>query len=227
MVILKGLKKNPKCNVPSNIYLITSKGGTMNEQLMLNWIENCFIARGPFASAKKNLLFLDHFGSHKKDAVTRRLSQYNTQIQLIPKKTTHYLQPLDVAINSVFKNAFKNQWLKWFTEGEKLFTLSGYRKKPNWSTVLQMVSDSIKEIKNTTIIKSFKCCGIAAFGEKVNFQVLNNKLQSILSEDKIETEKPIEESDESENEENLHLEEGEDVSDLESDFDELNLSDNN
>lgn len=48
MIIFKGLKKVPKINVPSNIFLAVSKGGSMDSQLMKSWAANCFNKRFHF-----------------------------------------------------------------------------------------------------------------------------------------------------------------------------------
>jgi len=56
MIILKGLKNVPKINVPANVSLTVSVGGSMNERLMLHWVEKVFRARGPFALTKASVL---------------------------------------------------------------------------------------------------------------------------------------------------------------------------
>jgi transposase-like protein len=180
MVILRGLKKVPNIKVPSNIYLCVTQKGSMNSYLMIDWIKNCFIRRAIFSRAKPSLLFMDEFGSHKKEEVLELLKVHKSITKFIPPKTTHYLQPLDVGINSSFKTSLKFHWGKWFSEGKKEWTPKGYRKRPSWETVLEIVSKSVKEIKKETITKSFESCGIAENGRRVESEKLNHKLQSIL-----------------------------------------------
>ena len=47
-VILKGLKKVPKCYVPSNIQVAVSNSGMMDNFLMKQWITNVYNREGPF-----------------------------------------------------------------------------------------------------------------------------------------------------------------------------------
>ena len=200
LVILKGLKNVPKCKVPPNIFLTVSKGGSMNEHLMKEW---------------KSLLFMDQYDSHKKESVLLELNKLNTVVKFIPPKTTHYLQPLDVAVNSSFKAALKNEWQKWMCDGPKEFTSKGYRRRPNWDTILGLISSAISTIKRETIIKSFECYGIAAKGVRVDSEKLNSKLQSILMGVSVEDSdmNAIESDDEDECDEVLEVVDGDDLED--------------
>jgi transposase-like protein len=210
MVILKGLKKCPKCVIPKDIVLKTSKGGLVNTHLMLQWIDECLLRRSPFLAVKNSLLLMDNYGSHKKEEVIEKLKLLKTKVKFIPPKTTHYLQPLDVGVNSAFKSYLKYQWEKWYSEGEKEFTKKGYRKRPNWNTILNFISNAVKEIKKESIIKSFKSCGVAEKGQRVEYEELNEKLKTVLmgitTEDADITNDSEEESD---NEETIEVNEGE------------------
>ena len=74
---------------------------------------------------------MDQYGSHKKENVLLELKKLNTVVKFIPPKTTHYLKPLDVGVNSSFKAVLKNKWQKWMCDGPKEFTSKGYRRRPN------------------------------------------------------------------------------------------------
>jgi hypothetical protein len=115
LIILKGLKNVPKCKVPANIILTVSKGGSMNEPLMKEWISKCFRNRGAFLATTKSLLFMDQYDSHKKESVLSEFEKLNTMIKFIPAKTTDYFQPLDVGVNSPFKAALRYQCEKWLS----------------------------------------------------------------------------------------------------------------
>jgi len=68
MVILKGLKNIPKLVAPLNVHVAVSIGGSMNEALMLRWVDKVFKARGPFALTMPSLLILDEFGAYKHES---------------------------------------------------------------------------------------------------------------------------------------------------------------
>ncbi len=95
MVVLKGLKKCHKCVIPKNIVLKTSKGGSVNTHLMLEWIDECFLRRSPFLKVKNSFLLMNNYGFHKKEVI-EKFKLLKTKFKFIAPKTTHYLQPLDV-----------------------------------------------------------------------------------------------------------------------------------
>lgn len=181
LIILKGLKKVPKCKIPKNLSVVVSKGGSMNEFIMKQWINMCFLNRGNFFATEKSLLIMDCFGSHKKESVLSELRKLNCEVLFIPPKTTCYLQPLDMGVNSSFKSFLRSEWCKWMAEGTKEFTAKGYRKRPSWEDVLKMVSTALDKIESKSITNSFECCGISPGGGEVQRSCLNSNLRSILS----------------------------------------------
>jgi hypothetical protein len=58
--------------------------------------------------------------------------------------------------------------------GQKGFTSKGYRKKPNWETVLKFIANALKAIKNESIMKGYESCGIAPKGLRVEYEKLNS-----------------------------------------------------
>ncbi|KAI5153060.1 hypothetical protein ENBRE01_3124 [Enteropsectra breve] len=180
MVILKGLKKVPKCKIPSNIVVKTNKTGTMNKHIMLDWIRLCLNQSGPFRNNEEKLLLLDSFGSHKDDSVIQLLETENTKSIFIPPKTTSFLQPLDVLVNAIFKASMKQQWSEWLINGPQEFTKSGYRKKPSWEYIFNAISTSINNVSEEFSKKSFLLCGI--FGNNIRLEAseINSKLSTIL-----------------------------------------------
>jgi hypothetical protein len=61
-VILKGLKKVPKCDTPANIVVNVSSSGSMDTSLMLDYLEKIVL---PYTKNRKALLLMDEFGAHK------------------------------------------------------------------------------------------------------------------------------------------------------------------
>ena len=51
----------PKCHIPSNIHVITSKSGTMDKEIMKSWINTCLKISGPFRNLEKSILIILKF----------------------------------------------------------------------------------------------------------------------------------------------------------------------
>ena len=179
-VIFKGLKNVPKCNVPPSMVINVSKGGSMKEELMLDYCRRVLRARGSFLCTEESMLMLDTHASHTNDSVKKELHSLNIKHKYIPPKTTSYLQPLDVSVNSPFKSVMRNEWNKWYEEGPKEFTPKGYRKRPSYDCLLVMVSNAVNSIKPEVIIRSFEACGVAPMGQKVPIEHLNGRLKGVL-----------------------------------------------
>jgi hypothetical protein len=137
MVIFKGLKNVPKCEIPANIHVAVSKGGSMKEPLMLEWLDKCFRARGSFFATTKSLLLMDNHLSHNRESVLKACRQMNVTVKLIPAKTTSFLQPLDVGANGPFKAGKLNFFLS-----DKHMSLS-FQKFQILSEVESFISMSI------------------------------------------------------------------------------------
>jgi hypothetical protein len=60
------------------------------------------------------------------------LASLKVEAVKIPERTTHLLQPLDVAINKSFKDALRERWQYWFEFGPKMLTARGNRQKPSY-----------------------------------------------------------------------------------------------
>lgn len=179
-VIFKGLKNVPKCNVPPNMVVNVSMGGSMKEELMLDYCRRILRARGSFLCTEQSLLILDTHASHTQESVKKELQSLSIKKKYIPGKTTSYLQPLDVSVNGPFKTAMRTEWNKWYEEGPKEFTPKGYRKRPSYECLLVMVSNALATIKSDVIKRSFEACGIAPFGQKVQVEHLNGRLRGVL-----------------------------------------------
>ncbi|KAI5151365.1 hypothetical protein ENBRE01_2090 [Enteropsectra breve] len=161
LVILKGLKNVPKCSVPNNLFVTTASKGSMNSTIMKTWINTYFDNVGPFRQCSDSLLIMDEFSSHKNEEILNILQARNVQTVFIPPKSTHYLQPLDVSINSIFKASLRKEWNEWMINGQKEFTAKGYRKKPNWGIILGFISRSINSISSDSIKTSFTLSGVS------------------------------------------------------------------
>ncbi|KAI5152846.1 hypothetical protein ENBRE01_3057 [Enteropsectra breve] len=179
MVIIKGLKRVPKVNIPDNIFLAVAKGGSMNSELMKSWIENCFDEN---KNSEHKVLIMDEHASHTSTEVNDLLREKNTTALIIPPRTTYYLQPLDVLVNAIFKAEMRRRWNEWMAAGEVEYTPKGYRRRPGWQLLVNWVSESVCKLSQIHLIKSFTLCGIRSEHEiPLEEACLNTKLQSIIS----------------------------------------------
>uniref|UniRef100_A0A914WZJ4 DDE-1 domain-containing protein n=1 Tax=Plectus sambesii TaxID=2011161 RepID=A0A914WZJ4_9BILA len=183
MVIFRGLKKIPSVTVPnSKIVIAVSKSGSMDSSLAKFWMDNVFAQRGPYFATTPSVLLWDCHRSHKRDDVVKHLkNKYKSKMVLIPAKMTYMAQPLDVSINAPFKSALKNEWAAWLRDTPPLYTPSGYRKRPSYQEIIDMVSLATDAIQMTAISRAFETCGIAPNGQEVPTALLNERLRDALS----------------------------------------------
>ncbi len=154
----------------------------MNRGLMMRWIENCFKSRGNYFSRTKSVLFMDSYGSHKDEGIVKALkTSCNTDVVLIPPKTTSLLQPLDVSLNAPFKTALHASWNDWFTNGPQEFTEKGYRRKPTYQYIVDFVNEAASNLRPEIVKTAFECCGIAEKGANVAKGKLNGRLVNLLN----------------------------------------------
>ena len=183
LILFKGLKKVPKLSVPTNVEVTVSMGGSMNTGFMLKWIQSCFTKRGPFFANTPSLLYMDSYGTHLKEEVFECLRTLcGTKRAVIPPKITSMLQPVNVALNSPFKAALRQALMNWLINGPQEMTSIGYRRRPSYQLLVDMVSQSVRSLSQESIKKSFRVCGIAAEGEEVPETELHGGLKQILTE---------------------------------------------
>ena len=66
LIVFKGIKNVPKLNLPADVEVTVSMGGSMNTCLMLKWIRNCFIQRGPFLARTPLILYMHSYGLQRR-----------------------------------------------------------------------------------------------------------------------------------------------------------------
>ncbi len=81
---------------------------------------------------------------------------------------------------------------------------------------MNFISNAIKEIKKESIIKSFKSSGVAEKGQRVECEELNEKLKTVLMGITTEDADILNDSQESDNEETIEVNNGESVESEES-----------
>ena len=158
LIVFKGLKNVPKLNLPADVEVTVSMGGSMNTCLVLKWIRSCFTQRRPFLARTPSIIYMDSYGSHIKEKVSVSLrSHCATKVLVIPPKMTSVLQPLDVSLNSSFKAALRRGWLDWLINSPKEMTAKGYRRRSSYQAVVDMVLKAVHSLSSESIRKSIKC----------------------------------------------------------------------
>ena len=133
----------------------------MTEKLMLEWLK---IVWGPSPRAFLNqpsMFVLDAFKEHLTDSVKNQLRKMKTELVVIPGGMTSVLQPMDVSINTSFKDRLRQQYLTWTADPAGELTETGKIKRAAPSEVSRWVSAAWKAIPESIIVRSFKKCCIS------------------------------------------------------------------
>lgn len=131
MVIIKDRKTVPKVPIPKCMSVEVSKGGSMNEKLMLRWISDCLAPSRGIFNRNNGILIADEHGAHKHQSVKDSAARLKIDMLFIPPRMTSYSQPLDVSINAPFKSKLKSQWEDWISTAPAEFTSMGMIKVTN------------------------------------------------------------------------------------------------
>ena len=87
----KGLKNTPKCRFPPNLVGAASTSGSMDSDLMLDYIDRVLV---PSLRGRRTLLLLDKYKAHSTEVVLRRLTENNITPMFIPGKISASLSSL-------------------------------------------------------------------------------------------------------------------------------------
>lgn len=150
----------------------------MNVLIMFNSLENCFGLQ-----QNKSILILVYYGSHCTNDLVTKIRSLNTDLFLLPPRTTHYTQPLDVGVYAPFKRVMREQREQRFPSSIPIFTKKENRKSPTYQDVVGFISHSLNLINCKIISNSFTSCGINENGRYVSSMNLNKRLQSSVNND--------------------------------------------
>lgn len=156
MVVIS-LKRVPKTfadSVPASWAVGKSENGWMTGQTFYEYIANVFY---PWLIENKIefpiVLYLDGHVSHLTLALSKFCSDKQIELVALYPNSTHFLQPMDVAVFHPLKNAWKKEVFQWRIKN------SGARlKRDNFCPLLKKVLDST--IKAPTLQNGFRACGL-------------------------------------------------------------------
>ncbi|CAG8755105.1 14328_t:CDS:1, partial [Racocetra persica] len=106
------------------------------------------------------MMVYDSFTGHLEKSVKEKFRNNGIDLAVILAGLTSVCQPLDVAINKLFKDNLCKEWHLWISHGGAGTTAKGNLRRASFSDVCWWVKYSWKGISNEVIIKSFKACGI-------------------------------------------------------------------
>jgi len=133
-----------------------------NEQLFLEWIESEL--KPALVREKENLLVMDVASFHKTSPVKDKLKSMGVTTALIPPGMTCLLQPLDTAVNSLFKRLLEEETDIYTTEWERQHPDQKWSVKDKRILSTYVVARACYRLitdKKDIVVKSFVHTGIS------------------------------------------------------------------
>lgn len=158
-------KHHPGCRVNCN------KTGMWNSEVLKTHIELAAkLCRGMFNTRAPVLFIMDSYGVHLKFARESgdSLAEKNIYMVVVPPRLTGLLQPLDVAVNRSFQQAFndKNDLYQEESLAKGINkTFKGNIKMPSALLVTEWVNEWAEGVTADHIRKSFDVCGLVPRNE--------------------------------------------------------------
>ena len=142
--------------IPDNVMVTVSLNGWMTRDKMQHWVNRVW---GQNVDDVRRLIILDRARIHTMPATVEELSQRDTDVVFVPGGCTPIAQPADVAWNLPFKTALRKEWKAW--REQDIRTPQNNFKMATRQDVINWVSKAWRAVKEETVKKSFKYCGIS------------------------------------------------------------------
>jgi len=128
----------------------------MDANLMIKYIDyfNSNRSRTP------TMLVYDSFRGYLEESVKDKFYDSNIDLAVIPGGLTSICQPLDVAINKLFKDNLRKEWHLWIANSDAGKTAAGNLRRAKYSDVCNWIKRLWENISSETIINSFVNCSI-------------------------------------------------------------------
>ena len=146
----------------SGVVVACSDNGWMNDDLTIDWVNRVW---GNFGFGKRFLVW-DSFKCHLSDQVKDALKRRNTVKGVIPGGCTKLLQPVDVSMNKPVKDAYRENYEKWFAAGDFEYTRGGNIKAPSFKSQIEWILAAWNTLSPDIVRKSFVTCGISSHNIK-------------------------------------------------------------
>ena len=156
--------------IPSDVIVQFQKNGWMDVDLMKRYIEYLNDIQTNNKSSKVlTMMVYDSFSEHLEESIKKDFSNSGIDLAIIPDGLTSICQPLDVAINKLFKDNLRKEWHFWMANSDAGQTVKGNLQCAKLSDICGWVKESWNNISDNIIINSFKTCGISnPINENIN-----------------------------------------------------------
>ena len=147
-----------KIDRPENVKVYHREEGSWVDRKVMKWyVENVL---GPWSrkipEGKRGLLLIDGFEGHFSTEINALLISLRIDVKKLPANTSHLLQPMDLSVNSVFKQYYSSCWDDFqFKLTNSALTKTGYFKPPRREDKLLWVSQSWGKATKETVTKGF------------------------------------------------------------------------
>ena len=149
----------------------------MDENIMKNYID--YLVEEVDKPELPKMMVYDSFRGHLVESVKKKFCENGFDLAVIPGGLTSICQPLDVAINKLFKDNLRKEWHLWMANGSAGETAAGNLRRARLSEVCGWVKRSWDNISDEVIIKSFKKCGISNSLNELK-DIENNDVDGII-----------------------------------------------
>jgi hypothetical protein len=154
-----------------NVYVRCEKGGSMNQEAMLDYVADNFglaesansleEGNGGVENTAKNMLIMDSHRAHITDKVKMLCKQNKLALAIIPGGYTPVLQPLDVGVNRSFKSKMRQKWTHWMWQAVKRDSntprnKAGKIKPPSRIQLCRWVHQCCSEVSTQVMANSFR-----------------------------------------------------------------------
>ena len=130
--------------IPKNLVLVVSNSGTMDEDLMIEYINR--VLEPILKTQPDSCLIMDDFKAHSTERVINRLDSLKMDHKIIPGGLSSELQPCDMSLNNPFKDHYREKWNEWMNSPYPIYTKSGNRQKLSYQELVNWVSFSLNKL---------------------------------------------------------------------------------
>lgn len=143
---------------PVDVVYNRTSSGWFDSDCFVDWFKKVavnYFRRLP--AAERKVIIGDNLASHINPKVAELCEQYNTRMVFLPANSTHFLQPLDVAVFSSLKSQWRNILTNWKLHDGKHMTAL-----PKWMIpkLLLKLEEAMVDKWEPLAKAGFRACGI-------------------------------------------------------------------